>query len=1188
MRAKLKEITTEYRSFADNQVLTAQNLNELVNYLNDQDRLTRICLNGVGLVCGFKVTTSFSSLRSTREISRGRIRRGRTSIQISQGVGVTTDGDILHLTKSIDNSTYRDLAIDSVNYSFYRTFEDENAQYTHFRNNNEQIELLELISQEDEAENNGQIALDDVILRDKIIVLYLDNYSEKPGVCTTTDCDSQGNLEVAKLRVLLIDQQDVRNIINAKDPTFVKFDTRASYKKLPELHLAKIAVNRSTNSNFDAVMQQYKAAILQGKIELTAAMNTIYQEFNGFINEDARNNLAQIDVKLNNQSAAYYIQYEYDWLRDLMDTYQEIKNVLFDIKAQCCPNLTAFPKHLLLGHVQETQEYSTLRHEFYKSPIIPSDFENIEKFNFLLKRFEAQINDFNPNFLKLNQSVVTKITPSTKKRILGDKAIPAYYQSSLNLMRHWNFDKTRRLMWQHNLGYHRQNLALQEPLQFSFEDKNFYRIEGIQGQNYESVHKTLDTLRKNHGLSFDIQLISTATSLEEIDLTKYECHFADLDMQYKSWQSHIACLLANVTQFFSGFSTKPNGGHNYVAVDFKNEHLANTTINTATAREISKTEATISEKFELNKNLEHVKKIQLTPYLNIGVDDLGALLQNDIEDCASQSAPQMIVNQAAFATLDDYNVRIAYPINLLFKASKIAYVIPERISRIDRIFIRDFKVTADSLCKDINKTTEEINKLFNRPNTEYTKQGYEARYVKVLDDIKELCCSAKFLETINEEMERRKKSLFERLSFRDFSQRHPGLEHWAGVQEGGTFVLVYGNNNKSDSGKVLADFALPYRCCSDCAPINFVIAERELAASFTLEKTELCVDTDQQSVDVAFHLSPNNAELSILGNPSGLKIVENKISLNTNEFSLYNQPIQFIVNGNTATQSLIFHKKPKFTPQGNLTFSKENDNAKGTLSFVNNNNFDESKHTYTWTLDKDTSIKFTGRAPVVEIPSKHFELNEKNQVELTITLEVAGGFCEAVQERFTTKFTVTQETDKKCYTIVEHNLKASISTLNQLKTDVNNDQLLYLLNGVQNQYQSILDLGEDSTTHSLGAPLSNLNELMTAIQNTFLETKESDQLLFLTILFTQCWKLILELLRCQDKLDSKSQISLDNLSRLLKDEKTSTMFYRIKELDTNEIENFKKHFIEIVENCKTTENSFCNFTSDSLAILNSL
>jgi hypothetical protein len=59
-------------------------------------------------------------------------------------------------------------------------------------------------------------------------------------------------------------------------------------------------------------------------------------------------------------------------------------------------------------------------------------------------------------------------------------------------------------------------------------------------------------------------------------------------------------------------------------------------------------------------------------------------------------------------------------------------------------------------------------------------------------------------QLLKEKHERIMRSLW----FSDFLALHPGLEHFAGVERGGTFIVVY----SLETGKVVADFCLPYRC----------------------------------------------------------------------------------------------------------------------------------------------------------------------------------------------------------------------------------------------------------------------------------------------------------------------------------------------------------------------------------------
>jgi hypothetical protein len=55
----------------------------------------------------------------------------------------------------------------------------------------------------------------------------------------------------------------------------------------------------------------------------------------------------------------------------------------------------------------------------------------------------------------------------------------------------------------------------------------------------------------------------------------------------------------------------------------------------------------------------------------------------------------------------------------------------------------------------------------------------------------------------------------EKLLLKNFLVKNPGLEHYAGVNKGGTFVLVY-----DEQGIVVADLMLPYHCAEDAVETN--------------------------------------------------------------------------------------------------------------------------------------------------------------------------------------------------------------------------------------------------------------------------------------------------------------------------------------------------------------------------------
>lgn len=59
----------------------------------------------------------------------------------------------------------------------------------------------------------------------------------------------------------------------------------------------------------------------------------------------------------------------------------------------------------------------------------------------------------------------------------------------------------------------------------------------------------------------------------------------------------------------------------------------------------------------------------------------------------------------------------------------------------------------------------------------------------------------------------------------EFLERKSGLEHVSGVEPGGTFAMIYESEAKN---RVLADFSLPYLCCSKKDPVFLVLPASKL------------------------------------------------------------------------------------------------------------------------------------------------------------------------------------------------------------------------------------------------------------------------------------------------------------------------------------------------------------------------
>lgn len=517
MNTKLENITTQYRKFNENQALTEGQLNEFIDYFEDQDRLSRTRLSGVGLVCGFESTYSDLTLLPTRKDSqpvKDSVVEEFNTLVITQGAGVTTDGDLITLRQKLDSLSEVDINFESMSYKYYKEYEDT-IRYEHFRIDGKQVPLLEVITQNEYDLLKDKTGFKELSfirnIYDKIIILYLESYSNEESPCEDADCDNTGAEQVSNLKVLLADSQVVTDLLSKGDAKDTIYNVHNAYEDLFD-HLPKIEAKRvildATVKNSSNLRERFQAAnTVMG--DLSDGFNAIAATFNISVDLKGESLIRKLKSLLEDADSKFDdYQYRYDLLKDLIDTYNEIKGLILDLNAECCPVVASFPKHLMLGPVGATLklgEYTRFRHGFYNSPVTTNDDENYERIVMLANRFVQKIKGF--------QTYIgpVKITPSNLYVRLGDKAIPYYYNVDQSLLEKWNFEKTKTDRETYNLSYHTANLALedyvQNPLNYNIDNNDFYRIEGHLTLPFETAYQNIVDLKKQYGLAFDVTVL---------------------------------------------------------------------------------------------------------------------------------------------------------------------------------------------------------------------------------------------------------------------------------------------------------------------------------------------------------------------------------------------------------------------------------------------------------------------------------------------------------------------------------------------------------------------------------------------------------------------------------------------------------------------------------------------------------
>ncbi len=948
-----------YDRFVPDQVLTHHNLNKIIDYFEDQDRLSRVNTIGVGIGCGldFFVETDENN---------------NTVIKVNSGVGITTDGDLVIVnTSKSEQKAYE--------FRYYTNPFFNRADYARFNG----LNISEIHTQEGAELLTGEQPLSSFSnLGSQYLLVYVENYNENPGICSGSGCDDTGEHIYANLKFLLTDKAGF-DALTAEDMDSIYYykKMRSFYDTLPELSVTRPILKSSNTKTHDAIYTLFKTSI-----ESNNVVKKLQESFIKIIEKlDNRLNVKRFDITTQNVTdrfdklitigsfPALDIQYKFDFLKDLIETYNEIRCLLLHINADCVPNTTAFPKHLLLGAINEANREFT-RHEFYPSHMVDQDDENLLHTLSLIIRFYNQLDQYqipasgsltvnglpNSNAFK---NVSIKITPSKDyAHLLSNRSIPYYYKTQSNLVKNWNFKDIVNRRATAQLGYHKSKLlnvdSIQNPLRHNHLGHLFYRIEGHLGKEYTSVLSKIEQLKRDNNLAFDIKAVSIGDALEKIDVDDYTCHFEDLKTILKAWEDEFKCLVKNGYEFFKKYSYKSVGENatstNYIDYVRRADSKGNFAFRTKAAESAPQVEALISEAtdYAIQETNSTDPEILYTVAYEYMVNEIG-VFENEEEAFVYVQYPAQI-------TTDLYAVEAEFVNDLQI------YTQPDGLAR--------FTKYLNKLCFDLNKAKEDI--VTARTNQAFGDKKRDSMYEFMIYELSKLCCFKSKIEWLLKEIEIRKNRIFGKLTLCELVKSHPGIEHMAGVPKGGTFFIVYGGldrQNNKFSNKVIADFAFPDMCCSDCPP-NTIVIKQEVALleDLTLEPNIFCISDGEIFPDGTFTPTPEDGTIS---SDQGEDFIENNVSFNPNVISdtLLGLPISFKVNDKPVAETATVYKIPNrehFNDPTNLEIipTLNTDNETVNVTITPTTPYDNKGYlTYSWVNDIGVEIE-TSRILNVNLP----------------------------------------------------------------------------------------------------------------------------------------------------------------------------------------------------------------------------
>ncbi len=511
----MKATIHSYTKFEAAQVLTAEQLNGRFNFLDEQIRLTRTKLIGVGILCGFEVSNPAPN-----------------TIRIAPGYGVTTDGYLICIADedcypdepNPDCTHFAEFDFPLTQDAYPLFYNDAGDPYTFW-------ELFPTPAVNDEFQPDPLTA---DFLEDKIVLLFLDCPETDLKNCDPDGCENGGIRIDFVVRKLLVSRQDMIAIIkeaNSFDADWLEGDlinyintrTRISPQYLKKFDVPATDL-KTAGDIFEAYYSLFDPTEVNPVADAMDAFNTAFQPLLSDQPSPVDTNKIKSIFSDVQSSPSIGIQYYYDFLSDLIAAYLELQTAALEVLSECHLCNDRFPRHLMLNNALVSEQVSPSPYRHYFTPSVALDRAGLglKKFKLLYRRLVLMIEGFDAPLFQVNtngEPEDIRITPSRYGKFeLSDKAIPYYYENSDShpLFRFWNFKKTRLGAARHNLSYRADQYStlppVIRPLEYDTESYNFFRVEGHIGFPVELAEARINELIAGNRLP--IKVISLGTGVE--------------------------------------------------------------------------------------------------------------------------------------------------------------------------------------------------------------------------------------------------------------------------------------------------------------------------------------------------------------------------------------------------------------------------------------------------------------------------------------------------------------------------------------------------------------------------------------------------------------------------------------------------------------------------------------------------
>ena len=488
-----------YPFFKGGLPLKSDDLNQLVKYLESEDRNTRTCLIGMGNLHGLHI-----------------VKNSDLSVTISAGAGVTSLGYLMCLDKMDFNSLVETEVFDN-------DFQFSTADVLFQKPKTGQLgstndKVYELVK----TTGNNTLKISD--LENKVIVLlYQINGIFKEG-CNLCDRVVTAN---AQIRVLLMSEVNYKKM-EGNCPVVVNPNSfTTAFPRLNRLGFTQ-STKRIDWSNFNnsaSLWADYQQACVAATATLVLILKQLHTDFKNIFKTSQGSpapdwdfsfldTIKPFDPQKPKDINSLFSQYVHDYLRHLIRAYEEFVSTPMATTVRGLADKSCFPRHLALGKF--TSEMGIIETADFRTPLYRPRFDDLTETDFQYSQFlfnRIGILLANVDFENLNISPNTeggevnlRITPSAlRSAALGQQAIPYFLKSDV-VKNTWQYNLTKTGRTAVIPTY---NDAASDSLFYQnvFDNADFYRIEGHIGRNLNLVWKIISRKRLDLNLPFSVEII---------------------------------------------------------------------------------------------------------------------------------------------------------------------------------------------------------------------------------------------------------------------------------------------------------------------------------------------------------------------------------------------------------------------------------------------------------------------------------------------------------------------------------------------------------------------------------------------------------------------------------------------------------------------------------------------------------